>query len=454
MFNLNNQTEPQFVDALADEADVVVIGGGIIGVCTAYYLAKLGQKVMLCEKGLIAGEQSSRNWGWVRQHGRDVAELPIMMESNRLWQGLAAATGEDLGFRQQGVLYLASSEKKLAQREAWIDIAKQHQLESKILSAKEVAVKLGVPEGQWCGAVQTPSDGRAEPWQAVPALARAAVRAGVKIKEHCAVRTLEQENSQITGVVTEHGTVKCQRVVLACGAWSSLFAGNHGLYFPQLCVRSTVVATTPQTEFFSGNASDEQLAFRRRQDGGYSMALNDLTEHMLGPNSFKFFKPFIPAMLLDWDTYRIRLKMPPNFPDAWRTARRWSADQVTPFERMRVLNPEPNQLAVKRIEQLAKKKLPALASMQVAHSWAGMIDTMPDIVPVIDTIDSAKGASENLPIGLTVATGFSGHGFGIGPAAGKLVADLVCNKPVPYDLDRFRLNRFTDGSPIKLGPVF
>ena len=252
-------------------------------------------------------------------------------------------------------------------------------------------------------------------------------------------------------MVTEHGLVKCNRVVLASGAWSSLFAGNMDIYLPQLCVRSTVVQTTTVDDFFSGNAADENLAFRRRQDESYSLALTDRIEHLIGPNTFRFFKPFTPAMKLDWDQYRLAPKMPKGFPDAWRTARKWSDDDVSPFEKLRVLNPEPNQKAVKRIMDLARLKLPGLSDAGVAKSWAGMIDSMPDIVPVIDTVSSSHMSAL---AGLTIATGFSGHGFGIGPAAGKLAADLVCNQPVPYDLDRFRLDRFTDGSAIDLGPVF
>ena len=93
--------------------DVVVIGGGVIGVMTAWFLAEAGQRVVLCEKGRIAGEQSSRNWGWIRQQGRDYAELPIMMESLRIWQGLSQEFGPDLGFRQGGVLYLARTEAEI-----------------------------------------------------------------------------------------------------------------------------------------------------------------------------------------------------------------------------------------------------------------------------------------------------------------------------------------------------
>ncbi len=448
---LHKESPVHFNASLAKEADVLVIGGGIIGVCTAYYLARLGQSVMLCEKGVIAGEQSSRNWGWVRQHGRDEAELPIMMESIRLWQGLASEIGEDAGFRQNGVLYLASTAKRLAAREAWIELADKYQLQSRLLSAEQVAELTGAPHGQWVGGVQTESDGRAEPWIAVPAIARAAERLGVKIKEHCAVRSIDTADGHVSGVVTEHGFVRCNRVVLAGGAWSSLFAGNIGIHLPQLCVRSTVVSTTPVSEFFSGNAADESLAFRRRQDQGYSLALTDRIEHLTGPNTFKYFKSFVPAMTIDWKQYRLKPAMPSGFPDAWATPRRWSADKKTPFEVMRVLNPEPNKNSVARVMKLARSKLPGLKQSNVAYSWAGMIDSMPDVVPVIDTADSDQ---KLCPAGLSIATGFSGHGFGIGPAAGKLVADMVCGRPVPYDLSRFRLSRFSDGTPIKLGPVF
>ena len=449
MTTINQHSPVHFDDPLLAEADVVVIGAGIIGVCTAYYLARLGQKVMLCEKGVVAGEQSSRNWGWVRQHGRDEAELPIMMESIRLWQGMAEEIGEDVGFRQKGVLYLASTAERLAKREAWIELAKQYQLHSRLIGAAEVSDLTGA--AQWCGGVLTESDGRAEPWIAVPAIARAASRLGVKIKEHCAVRSVESTNGQISSVICEHGTINCNRVVLAGGAWSSLFVGNMGIYLPQLCVRSTVFKTTPVKNFFSGNAADENIAFRRREDKGYSIALTDRIEHYIGPNSFKYFKPFLPAMKLDWNQYRLKPAMPTGFPDAWSTPRSWSPDATSPFEKHRVLNPEPNTKAVSRAMKLARDKLPGLKDSTVERCWAGMIDSMPDIVPVIDSIGSGH---ESAPQGLTIATGFSGHGFGIGPAAARIVADLVCGRSVPYDLDRFRFNRFYDGSKIKLGPVF
>ena len=188
----------QFPGPHPDQADVVVIGGGVAGVSTAYYLAKRGVRVVLCEKGRVAAEQSSRNWGWVRQQGRDWAELPIMMEANRLWQGLAAETGEtDLSFSQSGCLYLADSPAAMTKYEGWYDAAKQAQLDTVLLTAADIRDRyrnIAGPAdgGEWAGGMITPSDGRAEPFLAVPALARAAERAGAIIVENCAVRTLDK----------------------------------------------------------------------------------------------------------------------------------------------------------------------------------------------------------------------------------------------------------------------
>src|ERR1700744_2098340 len=105
---------------LPDSTQVVVIGGGIIGVCTAFFLARKGVPVVLCEKGEIAGEQSSRNWGWCRKMGRDPRELPLAIEALRLWPEMNSLGGADTGFRRSGIVYLCRTQQELAKREAWL----------------------------------------------------------------------------------------------------------------------------------------------------------------------------------------------------------------------------------------------------------------------------------------------------------------------------------------------
>ena len=203
-------------------ADVVVLGGGVIGVMTAWHLAERGVRVVLCEKGRIAAEQSGRNWGWVRQQGRDPSELPIMVESLRIWKSLAQEMGEGLGFRQTGVIYLARTQAEMQGFEDWLVHARAHDLDSRMLSAAGVQRHIK-GQGGWIGGLLTPSDARAEPWAAVPLLALGAALRGAVIVEGCAVRALDLAGGRVAGVVTEAGRIAASQVVVAGGAWSRLF---------------------------------------------------------------------------------------------------------------------------------------------------------------------------------------------------------------------------------------
>ena len=442
---ISEATPIAFADPIPDAVDVVVIGAGVVGTTTSYFLAQRGVRVLLCEKGRVAGEQSSRNWGWVRQQGRDYAELPIMMESNRIWRGLAAETGEqDTAFTESGCLYLAESEANLARFESWCDLAKQHQLNTRMLSAREAAALAPGIEGRWIGGILTPSDGRAEPLVAVPALARAAHRKGVTVIEGCAVRTVESQNGRVNAVVTEKGRVRAGAAVLTGGAWSTYFAANAGIDLPQLIVRSTAARTHPDSGGEMPNVSAPGLSVRRRADGGCTISTGDLAEHYVAPRSFKHVTKYINLIKASARDLRLKIGPPADYPGAWGAKRRWSGDETSPFERMRVVNPPPSETVRRRLEERLPQRAPRLAALGIAEIWAGMIDVTPDAVPYLCEADS--------PQGLFIGTGMSGHGFGFGPGAGRVLADLVQGRPPGYDLTRFRLNRFRDGSRIVPGP--
>lgn len=444
MLTLSDRSPIRFQDALPEAVDVVIIGGGVIGVSTALFLAEAGRSVLLCEKGRIAGEQSSRNWGWIRQQCRDEDELPIMMESLRIWKDLSANLGEELGFSQCGVYYLADDAKELASFEDWLDIARRHQLDSRIISKDDVDARLksGKP-GQFAGALVTESDGRAEPSLAVPALARAAQQKGAIIREACAVRVLETSGGAVSAVVTENGTVRTQAVLCAGGAWTATFLRNMGIRLPQLTVKSCVARTEPLPDFFDGNAAASNLCFRRRLDGGYTVALGDFQEHFISADSFRYFFNFLPVMKQSFGGMHLRLRGSET--GFWEGNRPWQGDEESPFERTRVLNPKPSPWVVDQLKARIAQRLPTVNAVEIVEAWAGMIDAMPDVVPVMD---KAPGID-----GLFVGTGFSGHGFGIGPGAGRVLADMIQGKPAGHDLSRFRFSRFTDGSKLKLGPA-
>jgi glycine/D-amino acid oxidase-like deaminating enzyme len=313
-----------------------------------------------------------------------------------------------------------------------------------MLTPEEIAERLPGVSGRWSAGMVTETDGRAEPFVAVPALARAARRAGATVVENCAVRCLDLAGGRVAGVATEAGRVRCEQVVLAAGAWSEAFLGNAGVALPQLTVRSTVARTAPAPDVLTPNVSTPGLSLRRRDDGGFTVATGDVAEHYLAPASFRYFTKFLKLLRISARDVRLHLAAPRGFPGAWGTPRRWAADAVSPFERMRVLDPTPAAAVVRRIEARLGARVPALRGVGLAEAWAGMIDVTPDAVPVLGPEPRIEG--------LVLATGLSGHGFGIGPAIGRIAADLVRGRAPGHDLARFRPGRFTDGTPIVPGP--
>ena len=433
-FPINMNNPAQFDGPLPEAVDVTIIGGGIIGVMTAWELQKRGLKVLLCEKGRIAGEQSSRNWGWIRQQGRDYAELPIMMNAIQLWKGLNEKIREKIGFRQNGITYLARHEAKLEEFGQWLEGARAYGIDTRMLSQREAGAMFPHSTG-WRGGMTTPSDAMAEPFLTVPTIAQVAAGDGVLVRENCAVRALDVTGNQVQGVVTERGYVRCERVLVAAGAWSALFLKRHDIRIPQLSVVSSVMQTEPINSLPDAAAGDDRIAFRRRADGGYTLTPWSTHDFFIGPDAFRNFCAYIPQLREDFTSTRFKLAAPRNYPDAWRTFRRWSQNEETPFERCRILNPKPNQKELDRVVKQFTKAFPKIDRPRILRSWAGMIDTMPDALPVVD----------HSPIGgVTLATGMSGHGFGIGPGMASVIADLIELRQPAYSIDNFALGRFSN----------
>ena len=417
-----------------EASEVVVIGGGIAGVASAYYLARAGVPVTLCEKGRIAGEQSSRNWGWIRKQGRDPRELPASVLALRLWEEIAASLGEDIGWRRGGIAYLAETEAELARHAAWLPHAEAHQLDTRLLSPAETDALLGQDGRRFKGALFTASDARAEPGLAVPALARAAAAEGADIHESCAVRALDLRAGRVAGVITERGRVECQAVVLAGGAWSALFLRHHGQELPQLKVKASVQRTTPGPLITETAVGATRAAFRRRRDGGYTLARSGAVTFDLTPAACRHFRAFLPALREKWGEIKLRVGRP--FLDELTTSAAWNAGRPTPFERTRVLDPTPDHAVLDQVLRDAVELFPQLRGLRPAERWAGMIDVTPDEIPVLGPVDGLPG--------LLIATGFSGHGFGIGPAAGYLSAQLATGQTPLVDLHPFRFARFRE----------
>lgn len=427
--------------AFPKEVDVVVIGAGIIGVCTAYELARKGRSVALIEKGVVAGEQSSRNWGWVRQQNRDLHELSLAMLSVRRWDELGREIGRDLGFRQEGSLICTDDPAVLAKWENWQRSAAEKGYHSELLAAEQAKARSPGTTTRWLGGIWSPTGSRAEPSMAVPAIAEGAKALGVSLQQNCAVRGLDIANGAIRGVWTERGLIRASSVVAAGGAWTSRLCRHHGIDLPIANIGATAMRTKPIDNVLPvGTFGAPGFALRRRVDGGYTVAVPGYGTLNIAPQSLRNATRFY-QMYRAKIAKKISYRLNSSFWNGPEAAGSWHNDEVSPFEKIRVLDPAPERSLVDLALANLKKEFPALRGAEIAGAWGAFIDTAPDLVPVISTVDTV--------LGLVIASGFSGHGFGIGTGSGLLASqfatgDTPCVDPAPY-----RLSRFSDGSAIR-----
>lgn len=417
---------------LPARSTVVVIGGGIVGLASALNLAERGIPVVVLEKGKIAGEQSSRNLGWVRKLNRAENDIPLSLLSQRLWKNLHQRTGMDVGYRKAGMMFLARKEAELEEYNKWLEAVKHLPLKSRLISKKYIDELVPGGSENWVGGLYDPDDGYAEPTLASSAIAIAAQKKGVVIVENCAVRTLSLTAGRVTGVVTEHGEINCETAVLAGGLWSRRFLGNHGVDLPTLPLIGSVLRTAPIDGPSDVAVGASNFSFRKRQDGGYTIMQRGAVSAPLTQDHLRIGFRYTPMLKANWKQTRISLGR--YFLEEMRLARHWTPDDISPFEKKRTLSPHTNTKLIEEAMANLIAAWPVFKNAKVEESWAGFMDVTPDSYPVISTTGEIPG--------LIIATGFSGHGFGTSPGAGHLVADLVMNEtaivdPAPYSLNRF-----------------
>ncbi|ALM82579.1 FAD-binding oxidoreductase [Bordetella sp. N] len=424
------QNPPAVSPGLPATVDVAIIGGGIIGISTAYALVKAGLRVAVFEKGTLACEQSSRNWGWIRTLGRDLPEVPLALRANQLWGEIQART--DVGFRRSGMLYLQESQDDAANHQTWIDGASTYGIDARLLDSRAARQLLPESRRGWTGAMYSATDGVAEPQLATAAIAALTRDLGGLIYEGCAVRGIERSVGRVSALVTEHGTVATQAVLVAAGAWSRLFCGNLGADFPQLKVRGSVLRTCPFNAGLDAAVNGKDFTCRKRADGGYTVSQFGASMADIVPDSFRLMRHFIRA----WMTNRnfVRLRFGKRFFEEYATPRHFTADRVSPFELHRVLDPQPSRRGIAQAWERLRHAFPVFQGAQIVHSWAGYIDVTPDAMPVMDQVPGLPG--------LYLASGFSGHGFGIAPAAGEAMAELIRGLAPSVDLYPFRFDRY------------
>ncbi|WP_447751814.1 NAD(P)/FAD-dependent oxidoreductase [Pseudomonas nicosulfuronedens] len=433
------------VERLPEQVDVVIAGSGIMGCATAWQLAGLGLSVLVLDKAGLASQQSSRAWGFVRQQARDPAEVPLMMAAIPLWERLEAELQLPLEWRQGGCLYLAETPDQQRKYEDWLKVAANFGLGSRLLSRAEVAQRMPALSDPALGALYTANDGQAEPRCVAPGYVLRAIERGAVFVEGCGVTGIDRAAGAICGVQTERGYVKTRQLLVCAGASSWRLVQSLGLELPQQAVRCTVSRTSPGPDVGAQSFIGHGIGFRQRADGSLNLADETQADIDLNLDYLRGARHYLPHLPEHRAGFSFKLNGA-LFHDLRQRLPGSERSMNGPVLGERDPQVKANSSRVFQAQNNLARAFPALRDVKVVESWAGLIDVLPDGIPVLD-------APPEVP-GLLIATGFCGHGFAMGPIVGQLMSQWIAKGEPGMDLHAFRLRRFADGTAGKPYSLF
>jgi glycine/D-amino acid oxidase-like deaminating enzyme len=372
-------------------ADVVVIGGGINGCTTAYALAaRKVTRVVLVEKGHIASGPTGRSSGIVRQHYSHATLAAMARDSVDVWEHFADLVGGDAGFVRCGVVFAAGATQEPALR-ATVAMQQRLGITASVLSVGELQeLERAFDAADLTCAAYEPGGGYADPALAASSFAQAAERLGVEILRKTSVLGLTRAGGRVTGVETTAGPISAPTVINIAGVWGGRVAAMAGAHIPIHVSRHAVV-----------------ILRRPATWRGPTPVWADLATGW-------YFKP-----------ERETAMMVGSLAD--------TTDDVDPDDYATT----PTFAEIEEYAAGALRRFPVMEEGAAQGGWAGVYDVTPDWQPVIDRVPGLEG--------FYCAVGFSGHGFKIGPAIGRAVAELVLDGACrTYDLSLFRYSRFQE----------
>jgi glycine/D-amino acid oxidase-like deaminating enzyme len=421
---------------LPDEVDVVVIGGGFIGCITALELAERGVSVVLCEKGVIAGEASGRAAGNIEYELLSPVKMELLARSMERWRALPARINADIGYQDTGLISLFNDEKHAEFSAAWLkDMQGQPGIDARMLTPDEIKdIDPNLGSG-WHSALYQANGASIEPRLAAPAIAAAARSRGATLLQQCAVRAVERQAGKISSVLTEKGSIKTSNVVLAGGIWSSMIASHLGIDLPQLMIFAELASVEPVTNGPRIAGMTPAGYYRREPDGGYM--LNKAAGRIpITPAILKNIRKLMSAPT-DVDQEMFPVFNLRTFLWEFKAYRQRQGDEISMFEKYRIMQPEMNdEYCTASVAEMAKY-MPAFSGCRIRERYTGSLMTTMDNLGVISSVQSTPG--------LYIGTGML-YGLSMGPAAGEALADMITGEKPKFDISPYRYERFTDGS--------
>ncbi len=427
---------------LPAEADVVIIGGGLLGVITALNLAERGVSVVLCEKGVVAGEASGRAVGLIEYELLSPIKMELIARSIELWHAMPERINGDMGYAGPGLISLYKEEEPAEFSAAWLkDMQGQPGVEARMLTDREIGALDGALGSGWHSGLYQANGAAIEPCLAAPAIARAAQAQGATLLQSCAVRSIERRGGAVAGVITEKGSIKTASVIIAGGVWSSMLAAHLGLELPQMMIFAEQCSVEPVA---GGPAIDGMTPagyYRREADGGYLFGaaagripitmsiVKNIRKLMAAPTDVdQDMRPVLNLGTFFWDL---------------KANRKRPADRVSVFEENRILQPESIPGITGEAIAGMGRYIPAFAGCKVREVYTGSLMSTIDNLGVISPVSSIPGlyVGAGMLYGLTMST-----------AAGEALADMVTSEAPKIDLTPYRYERFVDGSEFVFHP--
>lgn len=378
-------------------ADVIVVGGGIMGAATAFFLRRRGRSVILIERGLVGQQASGVNFGNVRRQGRFLPQLPLANRSRAIWGRLPELIGEDAEFLPSGHIRVCFRAEEVGELEAHARDVLEYGLELEIVSGNALRMRFPYVSPDAKAASLSPLDGHANPRLAAPAFGRAARRAGAIVHEETEVVAVEKLGEDFVVATRERGEFRAPAVQISAGAWAGALSARFGEPVPMVAHGPQMGVTEPVPY-----AIEPVI-------GVYS----DIAEEGV----------YLRQVLRGNIVYGGGLRGP-ALPDIRRA-------YVDPANTLRQL---PH----------LRRVVPALAQLRTIRTWSGIEGYMADGIPVI-------GPSARVP-GLFYAFGFCGHGFQLGPGVGDVMAELIDTGATTTPIEPFHVARFAAGTGGQVQP--
>jgi sarcosine oxidase subunit beta len=385
--------------------EIVIIGGGIMGLAIAYNLAKRGTRdIVVVDSSYLCGGASGRNGGGVRAQWSTEANVKLMRQSIRICAEFASEMKINVWFRQGGYLFVARSEGKRAALEASAKLQQSLGLKTQVLSPKEaqkVVPELATDGGKGAppilSATYNPDDGVVFPWPFVWGYAQAAAKRGVEIETHTRVvgfetRTDGRGRKRVAGVTTSKGPIACELVINAAGAWSPEVARLAGVELPNHPHRHEICSTEP-------------------------------------------LKPWLKPLVADLDSGLY-------FSQSMRgeIVGGISNEQVPAG-----INQDSSAQFLGLYSRALTELVPRLGAVKVLRQWAGCYDLTPDANPIVGPVDELDGFWQ--------ASGFMGHGFMIAPIMGEIFAERIRDDKHGELFEKWNLRRFKEGRLLNEGMI-